>query len=673
MRFQVVRSHLFRDDRGRPVPKKPGDFVEVSRRSVARELIAQGIIQTTEIGSTATVPRVPPFEYKNRIGFFLHTSSFYSGGRLHLYQLAWTLQSMGHEVWMITNRRPLWAADYPKTGIEFAIGPGAPRPGDFDLLITDGKGVEAQGALTHKKADPWTPLVVFNFETPNWVQEFAPDTARRMTHTSAALDLADLVLANSDESLRFLRQYVDLSKKKTGVLPPAMNTFSVDQEPQDPLPGLEGPFVVASARGSEYKGWKTVWETVRSYPEPLHLVCVGKPGDLPRGDADHRIVTFQKPITDAQKSAIMARARAVLAPSLFEGYGMVPAEALANGTPVVVYDLPVLRQEYGDLPVYAEWKNAQDFQAKAHEVIRSGERPSREVVQTVRETYGMGAMEKKVQALPYLGSPRVPRVSAQMIVYYGPTVQEALEAIYDHVHEILIAYGPTPLWKNFPPDDALELIRSFPDPENKIKLEVREVWKNKTQMREWCCRNATGNRMLVVDADEIYQGLDHLIASGIEFGCPQWVHYWHDLDHFVADAPGESRWGPSTGAGTVHPHYRWSVWRSSYRLVSSRGTAWRDPNDVSLCDWKTTESLVRECPEVRIHHLGHVLPPDLMERKHDFYLDRDGRDPGRVARKKVWHSWDGSLGPSGDGVVHAVDFPVPELVRRAYKRLEALK
>ena len=42
----------------------------------------------------------------------------------------------------------------------------------------------------------------------------------------------------------------------------------------------------------------------------------------------------------------------VVAPSIMEGFGMVPLESLAVGTPCVAYELPVLRQNYGDLITY---------------------------------------------------------------------------------------------------------------------------------------------------------------------------------------------------------------------------------------------------------------------------------------------------------------------------------
>jgi glycosyltransferase involved in cell wall biosynthesis len=50
----------------------------------------------------------------------------------------------------------------------------------------------------------------------------------------------------------------------------------------------------------------------------------------------------------------MQGARALLFPSLAEGYGLPPLEAGGLGTKVIASNLPVLREVCGDFPVYLD-------------------------------------------------------------------------------------------------------------------------------------------------------------------------------------------------------------------------------------------------------------------------------------------------------------------------------
>jgi glycosyltransferase involved in cell wall biosynthesis len=75
---------------------------------------------------------------------------------------------------------------------------------------------------------------------------------------------------------------------------------------------------------------------------------------LERNDAIRTTVIEKSNVTDEELARWVAHARALLFPSLVEGYGLPLVEALALGIPVVASDLPVFRELAGDLPIYAD-------------------------------------------------------------------------------------------------------------------------------------------------------------------------------------------------------------------------------------------------------------------------------------------------------------------------------
>ena len=57
-------------------------------------------------------------------------------------------------------------------------------------------------------------------------------------------------------------------------------------------------------------------------------------------ELDERVI-FAGQVTDEEKARILGSARAFVSGTREEGFGIAPAEAMAVGTPCVMYDLPV--------------------------------------------------------------------------------------------------------------------------------------------------------------------------------------------------------------------------------------------------------------------------------------------------------------------------------------------
>jgi glycosyltransferase involved in cell wall biosynthesis len=69
------------------------------------------------------------------------------------------------------------------------------------------------------------------------------------------------------------------------------------------------------------------------------------------GSADSSAVEFTGFISDEKLKALLAGAALLVQPSLYEGFGLPPLEAMICGTRALVSDIPVFREIYGDFPV----------------------------------------------------------------------------------------------------------------------------------------------------------------------------------------------------------------------------------------------------------------------------------------------------------------------------------
>jgi glycosyltransferase involved in cell wall biosynthesis len=99
--------------------------------------------------------------------------------------------------------------------------------------------------------------------------------------------------------------------------------------------------------------WRRLSE--RLGPDAPSLVLVGRRGwenesvldHLERSEAAVRLVHEVSDLQDPQLAALMAGARALLAPSFTEGFDLPVIEALSLGTPVIASDIPVHRELAG--------------------------------------------------------------------------------------------------------------------------------------------------------------------------------------------------------------------------------------------------------------------------------------------------------------------------------------
>jgi glycosyltransferase involved in cell wall biosynthesis len=274
----------------------------------------------------------------------------------------------GADVTFITNRTPLWSRDFPGVvggSLTVLLEDQGQPDTRFDLIVTDAKGSQGNAARDYKNKHPDVPMFIVNFETSNWVEKYDPNYARNDSTSLEIAKLGDYFISISGLAKHHLIEWLRLPRTPAvSVLNPAINEHALMHAMLRPLRGSTRPYAVWVGHSHKYKGWDSAVKAVWSLGMPFDLVVLGEPGSMPRANSLHQIVNAAKG-SEVDKFEILRGAHMCLAPSLFEGYGMVPGECLAAGTQVVVYDLPVLREAYGapsglnicewnDLPQFCE-------------------------------------------------------------------------------------------------------------------------------------------------------------------------------------------------------------------------------------------------------------------------------------------------------------------------------
>jgi glycosyltransferase involved in cell wall biosynthesis len=168
---------------------------------------------------------------------------------------------------------------------------------------------------------------------------------------------AKILLANSQVTKDEAREHWQV--KNVRVIPHAIdhNRYYKDHRPPV-FPIDSNPLFVYVGSDHPRKNLRLAIEAVESYHEDCRLVVIGptagpqRPGK-PMGCHVEGRVTYTGSLQDTEIRRILSHASAFLWPSLKEGFGLPPLEAMACGLPVVALDSEINREVLGnDLPHY---------------------------------------------------------------------------------------------------------------------------------------------------------------------------------------------------------------------------------------------------------------------------------------------------------------------------------
>ena len=135
--------------------------------------------------------------------------------------------------------------------------------------------------------------------------------------------------------------------------------------------GIDRPFALHVGRVERRKNQAAALEAVERLDGDLLLVCAGEVADEALGArlrASPRCRALGR-VSPAVRDALYKRARLLLFPSLYEGFGFPVLEAMRSGLPVVASPAGALREVAGEAALYADPGDVEGLAAAARSVL----------------------------------------------------------------------------------------------------------------------------------------------------------------------------------------------------------------------------------------------------------------------------------------------------------------
>jgi glycosyltransferase involved in cell wall biosynthesis len=273
-------------------------------------------------------------------------------------------------------------------------------------MMTIGPGEIAAVAARHRLHIIHDPAGISPFIVPRSIGRFRrivtihdmipfvyPETHARLTnllfrqYIPRTLRFVDRVVTVSDASKRDVQRFYPIGPDRIERIycgchprfrPQPASTVAATLA----LYGVEPPYLLTVGALQARKNLESVFEAfawLRASGLPHRLVVVGRTvwkaegvfrrlDDLNLGDSVH----LTGYVDDADLPALYAGADCFLYPSLYEGFGLPPLEAMACGTPVVTSDVSSLPEVVGDAGIMVE---PRDVDAIVRAVCRIIESP----------------------------------------------------------------------------------------------------------------------------------------------------------------------------------------------------------------------------------------------------------------------------------------------------------
>lgn len=199
-----------------------------------------------------------------------------------------------------------------------------------------------------------------------------------------SLERSDAVLVVSEFTKRELVELTDFPAERVHIVPdaPSLTDETADFEKTAAQFGIAGPYILYVGTIEPRKNLVRLLRAFallkREQGIPHRLVLAGGKGwlseDVYRTAQAMPDVVMTGYLTDAQKNALYRRADAFVFPSIYEGFGIPPLEAMTFGCPVVCANAASLPEVVGDAAELVDPLDEADIARGIYRVLSDPER-----------------------------------------------------------------------------------------------------------------------------------------------------------------------------------------------------------------------------------------------------------------------------------------------------------
>jgi len=199
---------------------------------------------------------------------------------------------------------------------------------------------------------------------------------------------ATKIIAVSEATKQDIVKYLDIPESKIKVIHEAVANRISPVKEINKIDAIKAKYDITRPFFMYVGQWrkhKNLVKLIRAFATFRHrydldyqLVLVGRPDPLaPEVQKTINQLNLQSHVVltgyvaDNDIGAFYSAAEAFVFPSLYEGFGLPPLEAMAAGTPVISSNASVMPEVLGDAAIYFDPENIEDIAAKMHNLATS--------------------------------------------------------------------------------------------------------------------------------------------------------------------------------------------------------------------------------------------------------------------------------------------------------------
>lgn len=204
-------------------------------------------------------------------------------------------------------------------------------------------------------------------ENPSWYSKSYVMLYKFLTPLSAKT--SKRILTVSEFSKKEIINKLGVDGEKIKVIYNA--TTVCEREDKSVLSNVPESFILAVSSIDPRKNFERLVR-VFSHLREYNLVVVGSGYRSFGGvniQTDSENIVFLGRVSDSELTALYKKATAFIYPSLYEGFGIPPIEAMSYGCPVIVSNIEVLHEVCGDAALYINQLDDVDIKNKIIEII----------------------------------------------------------------------------------------------------------------------------------------------------------------------------------------------------------------------------------------------------------------------------------------------------------------